>query len=551
MKNPPASADTTAISTSPPSSADATKLLARARRHIEWKEYVPARNICSDILAGHPDHATALYLLALCELYSGRHDEVVAALSRLVAGHPDHVNGLLLLSKACLLLGDHRQSVRYARQALDLDLRDHRALGMLADILGKSEDHDGARIACEKAIRLDPGNATHRCNYASILRIGGRIDEATRALESCIELDAAHCKAHWMLSSLRRQTPGDNHIRRLEQISETCRLKDEGTILIDFALSKEYEDVGEYEKSFTCLARACALKRRSIDYDVEQDLLPLRQLEEVFDARKVEDMAGSSCASHAPVFIVGLPRTGSTLIEQILGASGQMVAGGELPTLHNEIVRLLDGRRGRAPDFSTLTSREVDYDGLGRAYVEKSVAFIESGKHRSGLDESVPFIDKMPQNFAYVGFILLALPKAKVIVTERNAMDTCLGNLRQLYRDPFYQFSYRLDEMGKYFIAYDRLVRHWSKLFGDRIHTVQYEEFVARPEKVAERLFEYCGVAWQRDFLDAARRDGPVATASATQIREAINVDSVGRWRRFERQLAPLLAQLTEAGIET
>ena len=124
----------------------------------------------------------------------------------------------------------------------------------------------------------------------------------------------------------------------------------------------------------------------------------------------------------------------------------------------------LGERGGRAGDFSTLKARDVDYRGLGRAYVEKSIAFIESGTPRGALDESVPFIDKMPQNFAYIGFIFLALPKAKVIVTERKAMDTCLSNFKQLYKDPFYRFSYRLDEMGQYFIAYHRLMRHWMGL---------------------------------------------------------------------------------------
>ena len=420
---------------------------------------------------------------------------------------------------------------------------------MLADILGKSEDHGGARIAYEKAIRLDPRNAAHRCNYASVLRIEGRTDEAAEELQTCIELDATHCKAHWILSSLKRQTPEDNHIQRLEQVSQTSRLSDEGQILIKFALSKEYEDIGMYEKSFTCLAHGCNLKRNSIDYDVEQDTVVLRQLEDLFDPGYVERIVGSGCTTYAPVFVVGLPRTGSTLIEQILGASGQLVAGGELPTFHNEIVRLLGERGGRAGDFSTLKTWDVDYRRLGSAYVEKSIAFIESGKPRGALDESVPFIDKMPQNFAYIGFIFLALPKAKVIVTERNPMDTCLSNFKQLYKDPFYQFSYRLDEMGQYFIAYHRLMRHWMSLFGERIQVVRYEEFVDRPEKVAERLFEYCGLQWKREYLDASRRDGPVATASATQIREAISDDSVGRWKRFERQLSPLLAQLTEAGV--
>lgn len=524
-------------------------LLARAREHYSRNEYAPARSICREILDHNPTHRVALYLSAVCSIHSDQYDDAVTSLSMLVTHYPDHISSLLLLGKVYLRLGDYRQSVLCARKALDLNVTDDRVLALLADLFGKSEDHYGAKAAYERAIEINPRNAAHWCNYASILRIEGRIDDAVNALEKCIELDAGHCKAHWMLSSLKTQTESENHIRRLQQVGVSHNMNERGEILISYALSKEYEDVGEYEKSFDYLSRACALKRKSIQYDLERDTLPLRQLEEAFDSEYAGRISGSGYMDSAPVFIVGLPRTGSTLIEQILGASGKLIVAGELPFFGNEVARMFQGRTGNTVDFSALKTKRLDYRELGQRYTQESIAFIQSARHKAACDSSRTFIDKMPRNFLYVGFILSALPQAKVIVTQRNGMDTCLSNLKQLYNDPFYQFSYRLDEMGAYFIAYHRLMQHWLGLFGDRILTVNYEELVDKPEAYAKRMYEYCGVSWDRTYLDYAKRGSLVATASATQVREAISRNSVNRWMRYSQPLQPLLSQLSEAGV--
>lgn len=524
-------------------------LLSRARQLYSRKQYAPARSICREILNREPTHRVALYLSALCAVHSDQYDEAVTSLSKLLTHYPDHVNGLVLLSNVHLRLGDHRQSVLYARKVLELNVTDDRVLALLADLFGKSEDHYSAKAAYERAIEVSADNAAHWCNYASILRIEGRIDEAVNALEKCIELDAAHCKAHWMLSSLKRQTKLDNHIQRLQQVSVSHNISKKAKMLINFALSKEYEDIGEYGKSFDCLSEACRLKRESIHYDVERDTLPLRQLEDLFDSEYVDRMSGSGYTECTPIFIVGLPRTGSTLIEQILGATEKLLAAGELPFFGNEVARAFRDPARQTVDFSRLKAKDVNYRELGRRYIEKSIAFIQSARHKAAFDPSDTFIDKMPRNFLYVGFILLALPEAKIIVTQRNAMDTCLSNLKQLYNDPFYQFSYGLDEMGTYFIAYHRLMQHWLRLFGKRILTVKYEEFVDRPDVNAERIFEYCGVSWDRKYLDYAEQSRLVATASATQVREAIGKNSVNRWKKYRQPLQPLLSQLSEAGV--
>ena len=531
------------------SSAEPDPLLIRAQQHYSKKGYVQAQRICCEILNKDPTHKVALYLMALCELYSGHQAEAVTALTKLVKHYPEHVNGLVLLSKIYLSLGDHLKSTQYARQVLDLNVNDDRVLALLAGIFGSSEDHYSAKIAYERAIQISPKNAAYRCNYASILRIEGRIDETINVLEKCIELDRNHCKAHWILSSLKRQTKTDNHIQRLEDIRDDKIINNEGRMLINFALSNEYEDIGDYKRSFDHLSQACSLKRKSIQYDIEKDKLQFRQLEELFDSAYIRKNSDSGYTDCAPVFILGMPRTGSTLIEQILGANKKLFAAGELSIFSNEIAGLFQSQTNQTLDFSTLNSLEVDYFELGRTYVNKSMAFINSAKHKSAFDPSIAFIDKMPQNFLYIGFIFLALPNAKIIVTEKGALDTCLSNFKQLYNDPFYQFSYQLDELGKYFIEYHRLMRHWKSLFGRRLFIMKYEQFVNNPELNAEKIFKYCGLTWNNKYLGYARQTAHVATASATQIRKVIHKNSVNRWQKYQRQLSPLVAQLNRANL--
>ena len=531
-----------------PSSAESDRLLFKAQQYYSQKGYAQAQQLCRKILIKESTHKAALYLLALCELYSGHQDKAINALVKLVRHFPKHIHGLVLLSKIYSGLGDYQQSTQYARKVLELDVKDDRVLALLAGIFGKSEDHYSARLAYEKAIRIRPDKAVHLCNYASILRIEGRIDEAVSVLEKCVELDANHCKAHWMLSSLKRQTNKNNHIRRLKQVLDN-NINNEGKILINFALSNEYEDIEEYDKSFDYLSQACNLKRQSIHYDAEKDTLQFRQLEELFDSAYLQKNSGFGYVDYAPIFILGMPRTGSTLIEQILGADKKLFAAGEMSTFGNEISRLFYSQSKQTLDFSTLDSIEIDYHELGRSYVNNSMAFINSAKHKSTFDSSLTFIDKMPQNFLYIGFILLALPNTKIIITQKGAMDTCLSNFKQLYNDHFYQYSYQLEEMGNYYIECHRLMRHWQSLFGHRIFTIKYEQFVNNPELETRKIFEFCGLPWSESSMDYTKQNTLVATASATQVRKDIHKKSVNRWQKYRRQLSPLLAQLKRAEV--
>jgi tetratricopeptide (TPR) repeat protein len=528
--------------------ADIRTLVAEGQKHLAQKDYVQARKACLTALKLNPTHRVALYFLALCDLYQDRLQEAVTVLSTLVQRHSDHVNGLVLLSKVYLRLGKHRESTRHARQALEADIRDDRVLTLVARILGESEDHRSAKAAYARALRIKPASAEHLCNYASILRIEGRIEEAIDTLERCIALDETHCKAHWMLASLQQQTLVSNHIPRLTRLRGRNDLGDTDRMLIAFALAKEFEDIGKYEQAFDRLAEGCRLKRASIQYNVNADIRQLRQLAAMFEPAYISRRCGTGYGDYAPIFVLGLPRTGSTLIEQILGAHQQIFPAGELPMLGNEIDRLFPRNADGYPDFTSGVDAEIDFEGLGRRYVDASMDFICSAQHKSAYDTSMRFVDKMPQNFMYVGFILLALPEAKVIVTERHAMDTCLSNFKQLYNDPFYQFSYQLDELGKYFLAYRQLMQHWCNQFGQRILSVSYENLVQHPKKQVARIFEHCGLEWNDEYLDRSKRDGLVATASATQVRDAINTRSVDRWKRYEGRLAPLHAQLANVG---
>jgi hypothetical protein len=278
-------------------------------------------------------------------------------------------------------------------------------------------------------------------------------------------------------------------------------------------------------------------------YDVATDLAILAKIREVYAASLFDGrIEGFDCAD--PIFIIGMPRTGTTLVERLLGSHSQVCAAGELNEFALELVRLARQLPGPTPtsrlDFVAATAG-LDFRALGEGYVRRT---------RAMRDDRPFFIDKLPFNFLYAGLIHLALPRAKIISLRRHPLDTCYAVYKQLFKDA-YPFSYDLDELGRYYIAYDELMRHWHSVMPGVIHTVAYEALVADLEGETRRLLDHCGLAWEEACLHFHRNSRASTTASAVQVRQPIYDTSIGKWRHYARQLEPLRASLERAGIET
>ncbi len=410
---------------------------------------------------------------------------------------------------------------------------------VLLQQVGECYAHVGRQAnACrcyERAVTAAPDDTRARYNLAAAQVALGRLDDAEQNFTRVIEQDPHDYDAWQNRSNLRRQTPEDNHVAPLRKLLEGGVRDPAGEVQLCYALAKEYEDLGEYETSFGFLKRGADARRRLLSYRVEHDLEILGQLQVRFDAGFAARVRAGR-ERHGPLFVMGLPRSGTTLVDRILGSHSRVESLGEINDFALALTRLA-GTAGKQDLLNA--SLALDMDALGNAYVQST--------RRYGSRAEL-LVDKTPANYLYIGLIAKALPAAAVVHVHRHPVDSCFAMYRTLFRMG-YPFSYDLDDIARYYIGWHRLMQHWRRTFPGTFVDVSYEELVERQEPVSRSLVAHCGLEWEESCLHFERNSAPVATASAAQVRQPIYRDSLARWRRYERQLEPLIGRLADAGI--
>jgi len=417
----------------------------------------------------------------------------------------------------------------------------------------------------QEAISLEPNNHTHHYSLATVYRYAGDLAKAETSLTKAIECNVNDIDAHALRVDVQKQTPDHNHIESLTALLEqsgsakqlpATQLMAKDKVQIYFALAKSYEDLDDSAKSFEYLQQGAKLRRQHIEYNIEQDQNIMEDISHNFDQHwwsntptlKQSYISGTMIT---PIFVIGMPRTGSTLIDRMLSSGTEVLNAGELSDfsrLLTEQVQQVFGAEIKNKQQFIKAASQIDFEKLGNDYL----ASVEAQFAHLGLGKSVHyFSDKLPFNFLYTGLIQKALPHAKIIHITREPIDTCYAVFKTLFQQA-YPFSYDQKELAEYFIAYKKLMAHWQQL-ADRaklnIHTVSYEQIVAEPKKVAELLYQFCGLTWQAVYADMQNNNAAVTTASASQVRQPIHKDSVQKWRKYEQQLTPLKQQLEQAGI--
>lgn len=414
---------------------------------------------------------------------------------------------------------------------------------MVLDILGViyTQANDAARAAhvFQRGVDALPDEPRLRFNLAAALTFLGDLDGAEREYQACLCLQPRYWKAYLSLSQLRRQTSTHNHVAAwqaaLAQVGEDA----EGTLCIHLALEKEFDDLGDHAAAFDHLSQGKATWRKRLRYDSARDAAMFQAVIEQFpEPQPAQDGADSI----EPIFVFGLPRTGTTLVDRILSSHSQVHSAGEL----NHFAVALQNQAGvRVRSLhellTQLQGRAIDYRALGQAYVEST---------RPGTGHTPHFVDKLPHNFLYAGFIARALPKARLICLRRDPMDSCFNNFRQLFslESPNYDYCYDLLDCGRYYLQFDRLMAHWQRVLPGRILEVAYEDIVEAQEPTTRKLLEFCDLPWQDACLAFERNAAPVATASAVQVRSPIYRSSLHRWKRYQEHLQPLKELLQQGG---
>lgn len=435
----------------------------------------------------------------------------------------------LLCLDAC---GVRDRGIALGRRLLEADVPDPAYFANLAQALYDLRQFDLARRAQVRAVELNPNGAGLHFGLASIQLALGNPEAARGACERCLELDPGNAEAQLLRSGLDRQTETDNHVQELRRRldSPPGAPRDHARLL--YALAKELDDLGEYQESFTVLEQGAWLYRGTLQFDLKDELRFLTAIPWVWTREQVAAPAPQIPGDPPrPIFVAGLPVTGTAVVEQILGAHTQVVSAGELPDFGrrlSEMMEALPEAQGRSRADMVACTPRLDLPEAGRRYLGQAAPLA---------GDSPWFVDSFPQNALYLGLIPKALPGAKLILVWREPMDTCYWMYRQLFTD-IYQFSYDLDELGRYFLAYRDLMRHWVQVLGERLHVVHYEDLLERPEEEIRRLLDFCGLAWEPAC--AGFHSGPSATAGAGPVRQATEPPGAGRWRCYRDDLRPL-----------
>lgn len=516
------------------------ELLVRGRDYLKSGDMNAAHAIADRLLRDF--EATPEVLLFAGEVQFSRGNFVATAelAERCGDAFPDDVSAPILRCRALMALGRHGEARDLAVQTADRDVTEENHVDILVTILAGCLVPEAAHPLCRKAVERDPYNPAAHRRLALNARLVGRLDEAREAANVALRFDPHDYEMLGLRSALGTATEVDNHIAELEALLASGCRNAPGAARVAYALAKECEEVGQYDRSFRYLEAGANFKRQTLQSDPGKDIEMMGMLAERFRA----DVFGASpagCDSDEPIFVLGLPRTGSTLLERILSSHSAVYAAGELH--HFDAALMTEIRRlGPLRDRADLVDKSlsVDVQAVGRGYIERTRPYTGHTPH---------FIDKRPLNFMSLGAIRMALPRARVLHVRRTPMDACYAIYKFLFNDA-YPWSYDLREIGAFYVAYRRLMDHWQSVMPGYIHDVRYEDLVADLETEARRLVALMGLDWEPAVLDFHEQEAATMTGSAVQVRKKIYASSVGRWKCYEQQLAPLAETLAAAGID-
>ena len=518
-------------------------------------------------LAADPDHGEALHGLGVLYLQTGRVEAAIGTLHKAVAAsggavtvrnnlgvalctakrfteaaevyrevlqvEPDSVPSLVNLGKILTFLGNHRDAARVLRHAVEVAPDRADVHGLLAMALAAGGDPQAALTHFDRTVELAPNFALAHFNRGTALTYLGRKAEAATAFARAVELEPGNPAYRRAMLGIEKVTASNVHLKALEEMAAATDTAEQ--IARHFALAKAYDDIGDYPRAFAEMSMGNAVKRRVSRYKLQYDLDRFRALATTFTAEFLAAHGGSGFATEVPIFVIGMPRSGTTLIEQILASHPDVYGAGEQDILPRFINT---GRAGRDFPAAVKNLAAADWTALGNDYAQELGALAPNAAR---------IVDKLPLNFQLVGLIRLALPGARIIHVMRDPLDTCFSCYSILFDDDL-DFSCDLADLGRYYNGYRHLMDHWRAVLPPgAMLEVQYENLVTDPERETRRLIDYCGLAWNARCLKFYQTDRTVQTASALQVRQPLYNSSVGRAAPYAPWLEPLRRGLSNA----
>lgn len=483
-------------------------------------------------------------ILALKDL--GRTEDAIAVAEAALQMAPQNADALAYVGAVYLDAGQVAKGLDALTQSLSINAikaETHNTYGRALVEAGRTE---AAVAAFRQAIALKADFADPHNNLGNALRDLGRFDEALGEYEAALKLEP-QAGVYGNLVEVKKFVSGDDaHLRAMEQLANGAEpLSPDAQARLQYALGKAYDDLKRYDDAFAAFARGAALHRRSIEYNEVLQLGLFSRIQQVFTPDLISAKKGAGSTSALPIFVIGMPRSGTTLVEQIIAGHSQVAGAGETREFDMAVagVRVSAANALLYPEI-VPTLAPAEFAGIGEDYVRRLSARAPGTAH---------VVDKLPTNFHFLGLIHLALPDAKIVHLRRNALDTCVSCFSKMFAAPL-NHTYDLGELGRYWRAYDALMAHWRRVLpADAFLDVEYERLTRDLEGEAQRIFAFCGLSFEAAALAFERKAGAVRTASSYQVRQPLTSASVERWRHYERYLGPLIAALegSEGGPST
>lgn len=490
------------------------------------------------LLGAKPDLVEGHFLVGLIAVELKQNWTAVSAFGSVTKLKPDHAAAWAQLARLFMIAGQPGRADLALEKAIEHRDDNPVVLDTIGGVYTQLGDHEAAFKWIGRALERSPDSINYLVNIANNHMFLGKLDDAEAALRKVFDKQPGNANAHWLLSSLRK-AKDRTHVAELEKLVTEEGRKPQELAFLYYGLGKELEDLESWDEAFDAFAAGAAARRKTIDYDEAAEIEMYDAFEKTFTAEWLEENAGGH-DDPSPIFVVGQPRTGTTLVERIITSHSQVYSAGELRQFGQSVRRLAKYAEPKRHSAKLAElARDIDPGKLGKAYMTTTA------KVRGDLPR---FVDKLPPNYLYIPLILKALPNAKIVHLTRHPMDACFASFKQLFADA-YPHSYDQEEMARHHARYYHLMAAWRERFPGRFFDISYEATAGNLEPNARALIEFLELPWEDACLEFHKQKAAVSTASAVQVRQPAHTKSVGRWRRYERQLEPMYRELDKQSV--
>lgn len=497
-----------------------------------------AAECCRRVLGAKRDLIEAHFLVGLIALEMKQNGTAISAFGSVTKLEKEHGAAWAQLARLFMIVGQPNRADAALENAVKYNDGNPLILDGIGAVYGLLGDQQEAAVWVDRAVEKQPNSVPFLVNQANSKVFLGKLNEAESSLRKALAINPQNPNAHWVLANLRKATDRV-HVEELQKLAKKEWRNPRALAFICFGLGKELEDLEAWDEAFEAFSQGAKARRSAIEFDEAREVEMYDAFGEIFTPEWLEtDAEGHDSSS--PIFVVGQPRTGTTLVERIITAHSMVHSAGELKQFGTAVRRLSNYEEPTrySPKLAQLAAG-VDSKKLGKSYM------VTSKKMRGTLPR---FVDKLPPNYLYIPLILKALPNAKIVHLKRNPMDACFASFKQLFAEAYYH-SYDQAEMARHHARYYHLMAVWRERFPHRFFDISYEDTARNLEPNARALIEYLELPWEDACLDFHKQKAAVTTASAVQVRKPAHTRSIGRWRRYEEQLAPMRKALEEQGV--